>query len=85
MYFIPFLMSVSISPYKSSKITLYTPLLWYPQSERLEHNITAGVIVSNQSLVLQQVVRAQAGRYSCQATNTMGLGSSNSLRLDVKC
>ncbi|KAK3850266.1 hypothetical protein Pcinc_043015 [Petrolisthes cinctipes] len=54
------------------------------QGERLEHNITAGVIVSNQSLVLQQVMRAQAGRYSCQATNTMGLGSSNSLRLDVK-
>lgn len=55
------------------------------QNEVLVHNVSGGVIISNQSLVLQKVVRAQAGRYSCQAHNLVGDASSNSLRLDVKC
>ncbi|MPD05710.1 hypothetical protein E2C01_101470 [Portunus trituberculatus] len=56
-----------------------------PQDAPLAHNVSAGIIVSNQSLVLQKVVRAQAGRYSCLAHNAVGTSASNTLRLDVKC
>ncbi|KAK3851939.1 hypothetical protein Pcinc_041447 [Petrolisthes cinctipes] len=57
---------------------------WFLENAVLEHNITGGVIVSNQSLVLQGVTRGQAGRYSCHAHNPVGDGASNTLRLDVK-
>ncbi|XP_071532110.1 protein turtle homolog B-like [Panulirus ornatus] len=57
---------------------------WRHNNEVLVHNVSGGVIISNQSLVLQRVLRAQAGRYSCHAHNVVGDGSSNSLRLDVK-
>ncbi|XP_042203585.1 nephrin-like [Homarus americanus] len=61
-----------------------THVSWRHNEAPLVHNVTAGVIISNQSLVLQRLVRAQAGRYSCLAHNPVGDGLSNSLRLDVK-
>ncbi|XP_069953152.1 uncharacterized protein [Cherax quadricarinatus] len=57
---------------------------WRHDEKVLVHNVSAGVIVSNQSLVLQRVTRTQAGRYTCLAHNTVGDGLSNSLTLDVK-
>ncbi|KAK7085758.1 hypothetical protein SK128_023705 [Halocaridina rubra] len=57
---------------------------WRHNNKVLLHNISGGVIISNQSLVLQKVVKAQAGRYSCHAHNVIGDGSSSPLRLDVK-
>lgn len=48
-------------------------------------NMTAGVILSDQSLVLQNVVRATGGEYTCIATNIEGKGSSNPVNLSVKC
>ncbi|XP_042882471.1 nephrin-like [Penaeus japonicus] len=57
---------------------------WRHNNHVLSHNVSAGVIISNQSLVLQRVVRAWAGLYSCHAHNLVGDGNSNSLRLDVK-
>ncbi|XP_071525087.1 uncharacterized protein [Panulirus ornatus] len=57
---------------------------WRHNNDLLSHNVSAGVIISNQSLVLQRVVRAQAGLYSCQAQNLVGETTSNSLRLDIK-
>ncbi|CAL4183029.1 unnamed protein product, partial [Meganyctiphanes norvegica] len=53
-------------------------------NELLVHDVSQGIIISNQSLVLQAVDREQAGRYSCHAHNTVGDGNSNILRLDVK-
>ncbi|KAA0185787.1 hypothetical protein HAZT_HAZT010397 [Hyalella azteca] len=58
---------------------------WRHDNEVLWHNISGGVIVSNQSLVLQKVGRRQAGSYTCHAYNRVGDGMSNALRLDVKC
>ncbi|XP_037799658.1 nephrin-like, partial [Penaeus monodon] len=57
---------------------------WRHNNQVLAHNVSAGVIISNQSLVLQRVVRAWAGLYSCHAHNLVGDGNSNTLRLDVK-
>ncbi|XP_063868172.1 uncharacterized protein LOC135104529 [Scylla paramamosain] len=61
-----------------------TRVTWKHNDAPLAHNVSAGIIVSNQSLVLQKVVRAQAGRYSCLAHNAVGTSASNTLRLDVK-
>ncbi|XP_052747785.1 B-cell receptor CD22-like [Galleria mellonella] len=43
-----------------------------------------GVLLANQSLVLQRVSRRAAGAYVCSARNSLGEGSSDSLVLDVK-
>nr|XP_045585149.1 nephrin-like [Procambarus clarkii] len=61
-----------------------TRVSWRHNDKPLDHDVPAGVIISNQSLVLQKVVRAQAGRYTCHAHNLVGDGGSNSLRLDIK-
>ncbi|KAK3867300.1 hypothetical protein Pcinc_027232 [Petrolisthes cinctipes] len=58
---------------------------WQHKGLPLKHNITANVIVSNQSLVLQQVSRAHAGRYTCSASNIEGDGVSDPVSLDIKC
>ncbi|KAK8405063.1 hypothetical protein O3P69_001559 [Scylla paramamosain] len=61
-----------------------TVVSWSHNSNELVHNVSAGVIISNQSLVMQRVARAQAGHYACHARNVVGLGTSNTLTLDVK-
>ncbi|KAK7078205.1 hypothetical protein SK128_007804, partial [Halocaridina rubra] len=43
-----------------------------------------GILVSNMTLVLQQVTRANAGMYICHSTNTEGTAASPPLLLDVK-
>ncbi|XP_046974289.1 nephrin-like [Vanessa cardui] len=43
-----------------------------------------GIVVANQSLVLQRVSRRAAGAYVCVARNALGEGSSKALVLDVK-
>ncbi|XP_068246902.1 neural cell adhesion molecule 2-like isoform X3 [Palaemon carinicauda] len=57
---------------------------WYHNGEELVHNVTAGVIQSNQSLVLQRVNRRSSGQYTCSATNLHGHGKSNAVQLSVK-
>ncbi|OXA61211.1 Nephrin [Folsomia candida] len=49
----------------------------------LYHNISAGIIMTNQSLVLQRVTRLSAGNYSCIGRNSEGEGSSPPFYLDV--
>nr|XP_045595232.1 nephrin-like [Procambarus clarkii] len=57
---------------------------WFHDGRELSHNVTAGVIKSNQSLVLQRVNRGSTGEYSCSASNLEGSGDSNSVQLSVK-
>ena len=45
----------------------------------------SGIIISNQSLVVQRVTRADSGRYTCHVFNTEGEGVSNHVTLAVKC
>ncbi|KAJ9579668.1 hypothetical protein L9F63_004670, partial [Diploptera punctata] len=49
----------------------------------IHHNVTAGVILSDHSLVLQGVTRHTAGDYTCLAANTEGKGTSNPVSLRV--
>ena len=55
------------------------------QGVKLVHNTSANVIITNQSLVLQNVGRSMAGNISCHAFNVEGQADSQSIFLDVKC
>ena len=46
--------------------------------------MTRGVILSNLTLVLQHVSPSTRGNYTCQADNSEGSVTSNSLSLDIK-
>ena len=51
----------------------------------MDQNIEQGVLISGSSLVLQSVTRAQAGVYTCVASNLEGDTESNSLEIQIKC
>lgn len=44
-----------------------------------------GVLISNQTLVLQQVRRRFKGIYTCEASNNIGKSQSNDLYLRIQC
>lgn len=51
----------------------------------LNHNMSARIIRSNQSLVLQKVTKLSAGKYVCSAVNTEGETLSTELSFRVQC
>lgn len=55
------------------------------QGVELHQNNAAGILLTDQSLVLQFVSRTQAGDYTCLAANTEGKGTSNPVTLRVQC
>ena len=61
-------------------LTRFNSLL---QNKPLEQK--AGVIITNQSLVLQKIDRKLSGSFTCQGVNAIGKGSSQEVFLDVKC
>ncbi|XP_067130534.1 protein turtle-like isoform X2 [Centruroides vittatus] len=61
-----------------------TEVGWTFKGQPLFSNTTAGIIVSNQSLVLQKIRRENRGSYRCTATNSEGEGISDELSLQVQ-
>ncbi|XP_063367620.1 nephrin-like [Cydia amplana] len=59
-------------------------LTWYKGDMEITHNASSGIILSDQSLVLQSVNRTVAGDYSCLASNTEGSATSNPVSLQVR-
>ncbi|XP_071035295.1 protein turtle homolog B isoform X1 [Parasteatoda tepidariorum] len=57
---------------------------WRFEDRELHTNKSAGIIVSNQSLVLQSVKRSNRGKYTCTADNSEGKGESAPLYLKVQ-
>ncbi|GIY38686.1 hypothetical protein CDAR_574741 [Caerostris darwini] len=58
---------------------------WYADDEHLSTNLSRGILVNNQSLILQKVGRENRGMYRCRATNTEGEGDSDVVKLDIQC
>jgi len=68
--------------YRNSNI-LHVFLLTNLQDKQLHSS--RGIIISNQTLVLQGISKSSHGQYFCRATNLQGSVSSNEVYLDVKC
>ncbi|XP_076164460.1 nephrin isoform X2 [Ptiloglossa arizonensis] len=58
-------------------------LAWFHEEEELHYNVTAGIVLSDHSLVLQSITRESGGRYTCMAVNVEGRASSNAVNLQV--
>nr|XP_042902503.1 uncharacterized protein LOC107449487 [Parasteatoda tepidariorum] len=58
---------------------------WQFEDKSLVPNKTNGIVITNQTLELQNVKREHRGKYRCFASNTIGQGSSNYLHLKVQC
>jgi Immunoglobulin domain len=56
---------------------------WYHNNKPLHSS--RGIIITNQSLVLQSISKITHGQYMCRAANSQGSVSSNDLYLDIKC
>ncbi|GFY75689.1 uncharacterized protein TNIN_121361 [Trichonephila inaurata madagascariensis] len=61
-----------------------TEISWYFEGRELRTNTSAGIIISNQTLVLQNINRTSRGNYRCSAANADGVGTSNEVFLRVK-
>ncbi|XP_054711449.1 nephrin-like [Uloborus diversus] len=59
-------------------------LIWFFDGIPFFGNASAGVIISNQSLVLQKVRKEHRGKYRCMASNSEGQGESQELLLEVR-
>ena len=44
-----------------------------------------GIVLTQQSLVLQKVERSSSGEYECQAFNSEGYSTSNPVKLNIMC
>ena len=62
-----------------------TEVSWYFEGKALFSDASSGVIISNQSLVLQRVKKSLRGKYWCTARNRVGLGRSSDFFLRVLC
>ena len=57
----------------------------YFQNRTIEQDISKGILISGNSLVLQKIRREQAGNYSCYASNLEGDTQSKYIQIQVKC
>lgn len=55
------------------------------QGSLVNQNMSSGIIISTQSLVLQKVSRLHSGSYSCLAANPKGETVSDPVNLRVRC
>ncbi|XP_042217603.1 nephrin-like [Homarus americanus] len=58
-------------------------VFWYHNGVTVEHRVPRGIILQNQTLVLQKINRDSAGLYTCAAINTEGNGESQPVNLRV--
>ena len=58
---------------------------WLFEGEPIFSDRSKGVIIANQTLVLQRINRTSRGHYQCLARNEIALSKSNPLFLRVQC
>nr|XP_053643303.1 B-cell receptor CD22-like [Cherax quadricarinatus] len=61
-----------------------TSINWYHEGGSQVQNVTAGIIISGDSLVIQRAHRSRSGKYSCLATNTLATVASNPVTLRIR-
>ncbi|XP_067127541.1 protein turtle homolog B-like [Centruroides vittatus] len=61
-----------------------TNIDWKFDERQLQTNRTAGIIITNQSLILQKVHKSSKGQYTCIATNSEGRVESNPVMLRIQ-
>ncbi|XP_042874392.1 hemicentin-1-like [Penaeus japonicus] len=59
-------------------------IIWYHEDTVQVQNVSMGVILSGESLVLQKVSRQKAGQYRCSATNPLATVVSQPVHLQIK-
>lgn len=60
-------------------------VVWLFEGKPLTNDPVSGVLVTNQSLVMQRVSREHRGNYQCAASNPEGISASNKVFLNVHC
>ncbi|XP_017879880.1 hemicentin-1-like [Ceratina calcarata] len=58
-------------------------LVWFKDGKELKNNATAGIVLSDQSLILRRITRYSAGDYTCLAANNEGKTTSNPVNLQI--
>ncbi|XP_053984957.1 synaptogenesis protein syg-2-like isoform X2 [Hylaeus volcanicus] len=58
-------------------------LSWFKNGKELKNNATAGILLSDLSLILQGITRYSAGNYTCLAANSEGKSASNPVELQI--
>ncbi|XP_054715266.1 protein turtle homolog B-like [Uloborus diversus] len=61
-----------------------TEIMWFKDNYQMHSNISKGILIDNQSLILQKVGREDRGFYKCRAINSEGEGESDVVKLDVQ-
>ncbi|CAL4082518.1 unnamed protein product, partial [Meganyctiphanes norvegica] len=61
-----------------------TQVTWYHEGMAVVQNLSVGVVLSGDSLVLQKVDRRRAGSYHCAATNTIATQTSEIVDLRIR-
>ncbi|GFY77147.1 uncharacterized protein TNIN_295151 [Trichonephila inaurata madagascariensis] len=59
-------------------------IAWQFEDRPIVDNLLAGIIISNQTLIIQNVKKDHRGRYRCHAANIVGHGYSKRLHLLVQ-
>ncbi|XP_066997421.2 nephrin-like [Anabrus simplex] len=59
-------------------------IAWRHNGNLLQMNVSAGILFSDETLVLQSINRNTSGLYTCIASNPEGDSESNAVNLDVK-
>lgn len=70
----------------SNMIDCYSnPRFLVRQNQRLEHDVSAGILLASNSLTLRVLTLAHIGEYFCVATNAVGETHSPPLFINMKC
>ncbi|XP_076065317.1 neural cell adhesion molecule 2-like [Oratosquilla oratoria] len=59
-------------------------ITWYHEDKRLVGNLSEGIILTGESLVLQKVERKRVGSYRCSASNSLASVTSSPVELRIQ-
>ncbi|XP_076334815.1 uncharacterized protein LOC143238454 [Tachypleus tridentatus] len=57
---------------------------WQFEGQDIKTNLVSGIMITNQTLVIQRVQLSHRGHFTCSASNTEGLGVSNKIYINIK-